>query len=192
MAKMVTIRGDVFCPVDTGKPMVLPHVVNDAGKWGAGFSGQLSRKYASPELTYRHQANEGVLQLGCIQVIAPPHPPHLMSDALVNCNITVVNMIAQSGINGNIGLVAPIRPQLRYLALIECMKKVHFQVDRSHADIHCPRFGSELAGGNWSAIEALIWELWVDQGIDVYQYVYEPILERRCILSEYRTSQFSN
>jgi len=184
MAKMVTIRGDVLNPLSTGRSIVLPHICNDEGRWGKGFTYKLSQRFAQPEHIYREAAHARELQLGCIQV-CDKFANQFYDPNRITTTTTIVNMIAQHGISGNTGLVNPIRPQLRYVALIECMKKVAFQVDRCRdADVHCPRFGSELAGGHWPAIEALIWELWVDQNINVYQYIWEPIPERRGIMSE--------
>jgi hypothetical protein len=36
-------------------------------------------------------------------------------------------------------------------------------------EIHAPKFGSGLAGGNWNFIENLIEDIWID--IPVYIYV---------------------
>lgn len=39
--------------------------------------------------------------------------------------------------------------------------------------IHCPKFGSLRAGGNWEFILELINETWVDRGINVTIYEYK-------------------
>ena len=60
-----------------------------------------------------------------------------------------------------------------------------YDADIYDADIHCPMFGGQLAGGHWPAIEALIWELWIDNGINVFVYDYEPNPARRCVVAVY-------
>ena len=42
-----------------------------------------------------------------------------------------------------------------------------------NCDIHCPRFGAGLAGGQWPFIESLILEQWCDHGIEVFVYDYD-------------------
>ena len=37
-------------------------------------------------------------------------------------------------------------------------------------EIHCPKFGSGLAGGNWHFIENLIEDIWTAYFVTVYNY----------------------
>jgi hypothetical protein len=75
------------------------------------------------------------------------------------------------------------RPPIRYGAMAKAMYALADYIERTHAkdpilracEIHCPKFGSDLAGGDWNVIEAMIFELWVDRGIDVT--VYEWVLK---------------
>lgn len=73
------------------------------------------------------------------------------------------------------------RPPIRYGAMAKAMynlaeyiRKAHASPEQGHAEIHCPKFGSDLAGGKWEIIESLILELWVDQGIPVCVYEWVP------------------
>ena len=91
--------------------------------------------------------------------------------SLLPMDTYVVNMIAQSGVRG------PDNPTpIRYEALIECMARVRefiFKKEGSGAptsSIHCPKFGSGLAGGNWPFIKALIEEMWSGNCIPVTVY----------------------
>jgi hypothetical protein len=79
-------------------------------------------------------------------------------------------MIAQNG------LVGPknIRP-LNYFALIKAMNSINMYIktklDPSEKiEIHCPKFGSGLAGGNWKFIENLIEDIWPAYFVSVYEY----------------------
>lgn len=40
--------------------------------------------------------------------------------------------------------------------------------------IHCPKFGSGLAGGNWLFIEDLISDIWKNIPVFVYTYQAKP------------------
>ena len=79
------------------------------------------------------------------------------------------NMIAQ---NGTISKNNP-RP-LNYYALIKSMASVssyinnHFDNDNP-VQIHSPKFGCGLAGGNWHFIHELIKDTWYNYTIFVYQ-----------------------
>lgn len=149
------VTGDATSPDVGNRHCVIPHVCNDVGKWGAGFTGALSAKWPEPEDVFR-KADD--LQLGQTQFVAVA--PH----------ITVANMVAQKGIRGLPLPSVRKRANLRYAALVNCMVEVGEWCDDMSADIHCPMFGSALAGGNWEVIEQLIWELWCDRGINVTVY----------------------
>jgi len=43
------------------------------------------------------------------------------------------------------------------------------------AEIHCPQFGSGLAGGNWEFITELIEDIWVENGLAITVYEYVPL-----------------
>jgi hypothetical protein len=86
-------------------------------------------------------------------------------------------MIAQSGIK-NYENPKPIK----YVALMNCMLKVKDLIIEKKREnvgtkisIHCPKFGSFRAGGNWDFIEELIFEIWIANKIDVTVYDYPQI-----------------
>jgi hypothetical protein len=63
---------------------------------------------------------------------------------------------------------------LNYAALVYCMNQVRtfakeFQTQHdSKIEIHSPKFGSGLAGGNWNFISELINDVWYDSHVFVY------------------------
>jgi hypothetical protein len=142
------IIGDATHPTSAGLKFIT-HISNDCHAWGAGFVLALSKRWPQPEAVYRVTK---VLTLGDIQVI-PVEP-----------DITVINMIAQSGIGRRNG------PPIRYPALEQCLKKVGDLALEYHATVIGPRFGSGLAGGNWEAIEMLIDQQLCQRGIEVTIY----------------------
>jgi len=184
MSKLSYIEGDATNPQSNdNKHMVIPHVVNDEGKWGSGFVLALSSEWSEPEAVYRRDANNNELRLGRINGVR------------VEPNITVINMCAQhktgdsrlemlardaAWYNNHPDLdgfdkigTGRSRPPIRYGFLSKCMSQVgaFCRADaQSWASIHAPRFGSGLAGGNWDVIEQMILEHWVDNGIDVTIY----------------------
>ena len=92
----------------------------------------------------------------------------------VQRNIWVAHMVAQRGLRA-----ADNKRPLRYTALMRAMKIVAQKIETIReihgkpVTIHCPKFGSDLAGGNWEFIEALIEEIWLEKGIDVVAYEFE-------------------
>lgn len=171
MAKLRYRRGDATQP-GLYTTCIIAHVVNNAGKWGKGFTGVLSRRWPQVETHYRNMSD---YQLGTIDTM------HVEDIDPIN-SIYVVNMIAQHDIRRSRTGVAPIR----YQALNQCLQKLgewaknldfHLQTqyqdfDSSYVTICGPRFGAGLAGGDWSVIEPMIRRNLVDEGINVV--IFDP------------------
>lgn len=175
MGKYIEVDGDATRPqLETPDEIaVIPHVCNNIGAWGAGFTHALNKAFGNgPYQTYQGTSipsPNGLKNfLGEISVC----------DVLFEHEVFVINMIAQSG------LISKSNPKpIKYWALIRCMEKVreHIGLIKNDPDlrnkplkIHCPKFGSELAGGKWEFIKELIMETWVDKDIDVVVYNYVP------------------
>lgn len=183
------VDGDATKPNSVGTtPIVIPHVCNDIGAWGAGFVKAISKKFGfAPEQSYRawhersqkkysyysqYPANtkiemsQNVFDLGATQLVH------------VGNRIVIANMIAQHNVMGN---QAPDdhMPPIRYGALIKCMHYILYEYKKAQNydevpfEIHCPQFGSNLAGGNWKEIEKMIHEIWVDNGLHVTSYQFD-------------------
>jgi len=161
-AKLVYLVGDATKPIkpEASGPILICHVSNDVRAWGAGFTAALDRAYPGIGALFSGEPRK----LGDVHVVEV--------GGLETGPLFVVNMVAQHG------LVGPGNPHpLDYGALAECMRKVAgIALGLSNepgvfpATIHCPRFGSGLAGGKWETIEAGIKTVWVKSGIDVYVY----------------------
>ena len=171
-----TIVGDATKPAALGTvPIIIPHVCNDLGGWGAGFVLALSRTFGKKAETayrawYKNDGSYGFIppnevmvkgdgrfKLGATQLVK--HVPE---------KLVIANMVAQNGF----GKQADGRPAIRYGALVDCMRVVADVAVVAQAEIHCPKFGSDLAGGDWNTISLLIRELWEDRGIDVTVYEF--------------------
>lgn len=124
--------GDATIPVE--RPVVIAHVVNDEGGWGAGFVVPLGRRYPAAERAYRRE----VPSLGAVQWVEVEPGA-----------VWVANLCAQRG------FATRERPcALDYDALAKCLAAlVHVAAG---ATVQMPRIGCGLAGGEWSRVEALI------------------------------------
>lgn len=159
------VEGDMFGPLNAmkGKTVVLPHVVNNKGAWGAGFVVPLGRNFAKtreaymrwhagsppPEATYPGGLD---FKLGATQVLQVNNDPRII----------VFNMVAQE--------MGGVRP-LYYNVLARCMDHVADEHKiYPQAEIHAPMFGSNLAGGDWNFVEQLVLDCWLKRGIQTTIY----------------------
>lgn len=158
------VVGDLFESIVNGKDgcVMIAHVCNDLGAWGAGFVVPLGRQFPVAEQRYRAWSKNRdpftkvPFALGQSQVIEVA--PYMF----------VANMVAQKG------LIAPDNPHpLDYAALDSCMKKVADSAKMICSHLHCPKFGAGLAGGDWSKIEPLICKNWIGNGLRVTIYSLE-------------------
>lgn len=162
MKEILYLKGDVTNPIGDSRKIIV-HCVNDLGVMGAGVALALLKKWPNVKKDYQkwHRSNEkltlttGQFALGQVQFVK------------VEKNIVVANMVGQCGICSSNSV-----PPIRYGAIEECLGKVCHFAKLNSAEIHAPRFGAGLAGGDWEEIEKLIVEkLSVnDVGVTIYDY----------------------
>lgn len=157
---MVTyVKGDATAPVGDG-PKIIAHIVNDSGRWGAGFVKAVSQKSTKPEQAYREwyrqsqERGDYFLPLGHVQFVA------------CSGTITVANMVAQHGTYSSQYNPHPIS----YDALEYALRKVAKVAIGEGATVHMPRIGAGLARGNWEVIESIINRTLTLQDVDVTVY----------------------
>ena len=164
--KITNVRGDATSPQTTApnEVVIIPHCCNNKGGWGKGFVLALSKKWGEPEQVYRRFCinNKGFPILGKVCY------------SKINDHLVIANMIGQDG------TVSADNPKpVKYWALANCMAEVVGYIDmiknqtNNPVVIHTPKFGSDLAGGNWEFILELIDEIWCRVGIDVVVYEFE-------------------
>lgn len=159
------VTGDATQPQKSAENeiVMIPHCCNNIGAWGAGFVLALSKRWKLPEQTYKsfceNNKDNNILGEVCF--------------AKIDNYLVVANMIGQNGV------VSSKNPKpIKYSALIEAMKKVSGYIKMIENQvsnpvvIHCPKFGSDLAGGSWELIEELINEIWIENGHNVVVYEY--------------------
>lgn len=141
------VVGDATLP--SSRPAVIVHVVNDCGKWGAGFSGALGRRYPWAETSFRVWAAGGP---DCLA-----EPRYRLGRAFV-CGVgepvlAVAHLCAQRGVGTD-------RRRVDYDALGQalCNAVERVKVFYPGASFHMPRIGCGLAGGRWGDVEPLIEE----------------------------------
>jgi hypothetical protein len=164
------VRGDLFNYVEkitrsgnNGSSIIVPHVCNNINAFGAGFAGELSKHYPIVKENY-HLLGSSFLKnnLGYVQFV------EVYKDSTFGHRLIFANMIAQKG---TISKKNP-RP-LNYLALVKCMNQINMFVSKNfnndtRVEIHAPRFGCGLAGGNWNFVEELISDIWTNIPVCIY------------------------
>lgn len=145
-----------------GANVIVPHVCNNVNAFGAGFAGQVAQIYPEVKANFHLLGNQA--KLGHVQYI------NVVSNKKYRRDITFANMIAQNKI-----ISEKNKRPLNYAALVYCMnnvrtfaKNLESVSDSNKVEIHCPKFGSGLAGGNWSFIAELINDIWYDFDVFIY------------------------
>lgn len=156
MKEINYVEGDLFEQIE-GKPgtIIIAHVCNDLGVFGAGFVVPLGRHFPEARDEYlkwsKSKNSVQPFMLGETQVVFTGKGSFEKR--------FICNMVAQRGVGG-------VRP-LRYNALIKCMETVATLAVDHDIPIHAPMFGSKLAGGDWNLIEKLIEDCWLQRNITV-------------------------
>jgi hypothetical protein len=151
-----------------GATVFVPHVCNNIDLFGAGFAAQVAERYPIVKQNY-HLLGKNFLRanLGHCQFIDVYHNKDY------GHRLIFVNMIAQNATKSPNN----IRP-LNYGALCKAMLGVssyirmntEFLQKNQTVEIHAPKFGSGLAGGNWNFISDLIDDIWSKFFVTVYNY----------------------
>ena len=164
--KYEEIEGDITTVTDTedGR-IILPHVCNNLGVYGAGIALAIKNKWGPAEYYYMKHCNawrkNGVINP---DIIGTSSYCRFEENNVYLC---IANMIAQNGLVSRYNS----RP-LNYGALAVCMKNILIEQQDfiPEARICTVKFGSGLAGGNWDIIKELIDFIWIRQGINVTVY----------------------
>lgn len=148
------IQGDATKPVTRGN-IIIAHVVNNVGAYGAGFSGALERAYP-----------------GCRDFFKSTHPiPGVTVFQPVSGNYHDDNAVCIAHMFAQDGLIGPDnwRP-IRYDWLETCLDRLGHETEYTDSYVHMPRIGCGLAGGKWNEVEDLINKSSLAKS---YVYVYD-------------------
>lgn len=165
------IHGDLFDYVEkyindhkNGCSVIVPHVCNNMNLFGAGFANAVANRYPIVKENY-HLLGSTFLKthMGYTQFV------DVAKNKISGHRLVFANMIAQNGI------ISPANPRpLNYYALATSMAnvaqyiKLKFDNDSS-VQIHAPKFGCGLAGGDWNFISNLIEDIWQTKQVFIYQ-----------------------
>lgn len=164
------VKGNVLDNLDKiTEPTLLIHVCNDAGGFGSGVAGAIAKKYHGVRDAYMEwykrgcfrdiEMNQTVFKLGRIQPV------------MVEGNVHIVNMIAQSTPGGADFIIGKEKIHLRPLrleSLQECLYRVARLAINKECKVIGPMCGSALAGGDWTnEIEPLVESCLCKFGVDV-------------------------
>jgi hypothetical protein len=166
------INGDLFDYINSyinqgnnGSSIIVPHVCNNINSFGAGFAGAVAKHYPSVKENYHLLGNSFLKNnLGYTQFV------EVAKDKRYGHKLIFANMIAQNGI------ISSNNPRpLNYLALAKSMvgvgKYIQNNFDKeSKIQIHAPKFGCGLAGGDWNFISDLIKDIWNNIPLFIYSY----------------------
>lgn len=146
---------------NNGCSVIIPHVCNNINGFGAGFAGAVAKNYPIVKENFHLLGSKAVL--GHSQFVVAK------KDNSYKHQIIFANMIAQNG------TISPINPRpLNYYALARCMANVAIFINQNfdkdnRVQIHAPKFGSGLAGGDWRFISELITDIWNNSSVFIYQ-----------------------
>lgn len=150
-----TIEGDVRYQPFESVIRYIPHCCNDIGVMGSGVAKALYEEW--PAVRHRYLAMPNMV-LGEMEIIWG------------SIDTRIANMIGQHKVmvgrdENGIAIGEDGQPPVRYDALRECMNKVANNIVENQekgntCEIHTPKFGADLAGGDWEVIEGMISEIW--------------------------------
>lgn len=140
---------------------IIIHCCNNIGAWGSGFVVPLGAKYPKAESWYLSlsdlfRSKGEKIPLGIVQFVP------------VKESLWVANMIGQDGVRSKDN-PSPIR----YDAIDQCLSAVFNFAKENDAELHGPRFGSGLAGGDWKKIEKILFEKMEETNFDIGVTIYD-------------------
>ena len=167
--KLEYIEGDITKPQKLkDQAVIIPHVCNNRGGYGKGVALAIAKRWPQAKkdyIEYYYRTFDGKIDT---TKVYPEMLGTWTCTEIKNELIYIFNMVAQDGYRSK------DNPKpLKYIPLGKCMKEVGKLALHYDAEIHCPKFGSELAGGDWNIIEDMIGHFWIDKGINVIVYEYK-------------------
>jgi len=162
------IPGDVTKPRPSlgNKAIVIPHVCNNVGAFGAGVALSIAECWPHVQKRFFDFSKQF---LGLKQDLLMGMVQFSTAEKTDIRTIHIANMFAQRGLRSKEN-----KHPLDYASLTRAMADVAYTsgkvFGREGFEIHCPKFGTALAGGTWKKIRPFIDSLWTGYGIDVTVY----------------------
>lgn len=146
MSRPQYVIGDALEPYEFGQvnaTKVIAHLCNSYGGWGAGFVVSISKVWWQPEAYYKAWASH-------MKAAGPyPLPKGEIQPVWVEHDTYVVNMVTDDFRSGDYSALATCLENLE--EFMTSLKNVP-----SPAEVHLPRIGAGIFGGEWDKIEGLV------------------------------------
>lgn len=155
MAKIQYLNGDALRPKQSEAWQIIAQVVNDVGRFGAGFAAQTAKEWPEVKKRYMAWRLSSTFKLGNIEMFLPATFRKL-SFAL---------LLAQHGLPGQFNDVP-----LDYEALDSCLMKLGEFALEMNAELHMPKIGCGLARAKWELVSKMIEER-IPEIVRVFVYV---------------------
>lgn len=141
--------------------IIIPNVCTQLNKITSGFSRELYKRYPSAEIN----TSIGIAtKKMCTNVV-------VQENKTTKGKIIIANMYCQS--NQPIG-----KRSLHYGRMVYCMYEIKSLINSLKNDfpdftteIHSPKLGTGIAGGNWAFIEELILDIWGSSNVFIYNHL---------------------
>lgn len=150
-------QGNLFDSINSDEDVVVAHVCNDIGKWGAGFVLAVNKFSLLPKKNYLKWFNDK-------EINGVEFSRGNVDFVQCNKNVVVANMIAMNGIAG-FGNPYP----LDYDSLEKCLQVLNNYAKEKR--IIMPKIGSGLARGNWNKIYNILKNVFCEREKDVEVWI---------------------
>lgn len=135
-----------------GQNVLVVHVCNNAGRWGAGFTGSISEVTSLPETAYRawklgspgRNPTSGACALGEVQLVCFEEGCY------------VLNMVAQRGTRRQRTDVCLDYPALDRTLFLAARWAEALSRNEASLKVRMPRIGCGLAGGTWERVGPMV------------------------------------
>lgn len=155
--KINYIKHDASIPLS--EKVIIVHIVNNIGLWGAGFTKALTKAYPKSKLDYLEYLSIKIPKTYASRSVQNlVLGRSLLTKPLKNKDIYIANLFGQNGVRTSFN-----RKPIDYIALDSALRDLHLQLtnppagyDFSDYTIQAPLLGVGLAFGEWSIIEKII------------------------------------
>ncbi len=152
------VHGDVLKPRGSEKKIICQLVNDQARVWGGDVARSTAKAFPKAQREFSSWINSlpKSSRLGSVHFAQADESTYIAS------------LIGQEGFGPSPS------PRIRYAALEKCFTKVSEFASANSASVHLPRLGAGESGGSWDAVQEIIQDALVTDGIPVTVYDLPP------------------